>query len=394
MCRLSERGYLYQFIPKEYKYLIDCKKVDYNGIKLKTDYLINIIHELVLKYYFTNEINYNLWTSILRQKYGKHYNHYINYLLEHKFLYLVSNYYVAKKARTYKININKNFDVVRCKVDDKILIKKHKKDFLIRSFTQDSESPINDELKIKLIEDLYHVKLDYDCAFSWLNIQKENKTIELSKYFKNLTAIDSINDGYLFYKFDSYGRLHTNFTSLKKHIRNSCLTIDGKELSEIDIKNSQPFFLAVFLKKELGEEKFNNELKYYIDVVKNGLVYDMFLDKYPDIFKSRDEVKVMVYKVIFGKNRDNKKECKIFKDVFPTVYNYLKEYKEISGTYKELSHVLQGLESDFIFSKVVTTIKNKYPHIKLFTVHDSIVFPTEYKEEVNIIFRTFLKKLL
>jgi len=393
MCRLGDRGYLYQFVPKKFSYLTKVKKISHKGMNLKTDYLINIMHELVIRYYFTEELSHNVWSSILRRKYGKYYNYYVSYLVEKKFLFMISNYYASKKARTYKININL-IDMVRCRVDDNILIKKHKKDFLVRSFTQETDSPINKDLRLKLIDDLYHVDIDYESSLQWLNKEKKDKNIELLKYFKNLTSIDGIDCGHLFYKFDSYGRLHTNFTVLKKHIRNNFIKIDGKEVTEIDIRNSQPYFLAVFLKNELGEDKFNKELDYYVDVVKNGLVYDIFTDKFPDIYKTRDEAKIMVYKVIFGKNIDTKKESKIFREIFPTVYNYLKEYKEISSTYRELSHVLQGLESKFIFDNIVKTVKETYPYIRLFTVHDSVVFPVEYKEEVNLIFRNYLKNLL
>jgi hypothetical protein len=37
---------------------------------------------------------------------------------------------------------------------------------------------------------------------------------------------------------------------------------------------------------------------------------------------------------------------------------------------------------------------NKYPHIKLFTIHDSIVFQKKYRTEVELIFNNYLKNEL
>jgi len=395
MCRIENRGYIYQFLPKEFEYLTKTKKVDYKEYKLKSDFLINIMHELILKFYFSEnqEVKYNLWSSILRRKYGKTYNIYIQYLVDNKFFDFVSNYYVGKKAKTYKLNIT-SLDIIRYKATDNILLKKHKKDYLIRTFTAQQESTIPIDLRKKLIDDLYHVEIDYDKAFKWLNMAKKRKEIDLHKYMKNLSSIDGIDTGHVFFKFDAFGRLHTNFTVLKKFIRQNCLTIDGELLSEIDIVNSQPFFFAVYLKNEIGIENFNDEVRKYVDCVKNGLIYDELHEKFPDKLKSRNEAKMMMYKILFGNNFDNKKESKIFKSLYPTVYEYIKEFKYLSDSYKSLSHELQNLESNFIFNTVIQEIKTKFPHIRLFTVHDSIVFPSKYKNEIELIFNSLLRKLL
>ena len=393
MCRIENRGYIYQFLPREFEYLTKTKKIEYKEHNLKTEYLINITHELILKYYFTNELIHNLWSTILRRKYGKKYNVYIQYLVDNNFMNLVSNYYVGKKAKSYKLNITE-LDVIRHKSTDTILLKKHKKDYLFRTFTAQQESPIPIDLRKQLVNDLYHVEIDYDESLRWLNQSKLDKSLDLNKYFKNLSSIDGINTGHIFFKFDSYGRLHTNFTVLKKYIRNNCLTIDGEQLSEIDISNSQPFFFAVYLKNEIGEENFNEEVHRYVDCVKNGLIYDEIQQSNPDKIKSRHEAKILMYKILFGNNIDKKKESKIFKSLYPSVYEYIKEFKYLSESYKSLSHELQILESNFIFNDVVTTIKKKFPHIRLFTVHDSIVFPSKYKEEVGIIFRDYFNKMI
>ena len=62
--------------------------------------------------------------------------------------------------------------------------------------------------------------------------------------------------------------------------------------------------------------------------------------------------------------------------------------------YKELSHELQKMESDFIFNNVIKEIYETYPEITLFTVHDSIIFPKSYKHKVDVIFNKHFQKLI
>ena len=123
------KDYLTQFIPSELLYLNKSKKIEFSGKNLKTDYLINIIHELIIKYLFSDrrELKFNLWSTILRNKYGANYNYYINYLINIGFITLTSNYYVSKKSKTYSLNYFNLFDISRCYIYDKILIKKNNK---------------------------------------------------------------------------------------------------------------------------------------------------------------------------------------------------------------------------------------------------------------------------
>jgi hypothetical protein len=62
--------------------------------------------------------------------------------------------------------------------------------------------------------------------------------------------------------------------------------------------------------------------------------------------------------------------------------------------YKELSHELQKMESDFIFNHVIKEIYETYPDIVLFTVHDSILFPISYYDKVKVIFDKHFQNLI
>jgi len=394
-----EKGYLYQFIPKIYEYLTKEKKIEYKGINLKTDYLINIIHELILKYYFhkddtiDKEIKFNLSSLLLRKKYGHLYNYYINYLMSKEFLYMVSNYYAGTKTRTYRLNRIGLQNIMRVQVSDTILLKKNSKDYLKETFITFNKSPIPMDIRKKLADDLYDVDVDVDAALKYLVDLKANKEISHNKFWKNTISIENLGLQNIFFKFDEYGRMHTNYTVLKRHIRKNYLSIDGQDLEEVDITNSQPLFLAVLIKRELSPAKLvNPEISRYFELVKNGFIYEELINKC-DI-ADRDEAKIMMYRVLFGINGNSAKYNKMFHSIFPTIYKFIKDFKNANNNYKTLSYALQNLESKFIFEGVVKHIMNTNPEIKLFTVHDSICFPLKYKDIVTNIFDYHQRNLL
>lgn len=389
------KEYLYQFIPDRFSYLTENKKIQYKDKFLKSDYIINLIHEFIMKYFFSNDISslrVNLWSLILRKKYGMYYSYYIKYLIDEGFITLVSDYFVSKKSKTYKINYFDIGSLKRVKIYDKILLKKYSKDYLERNITDFNNSPIPLNIRRKLIKDIYSTVIDYNKSLSYLNDLKSKGSIDSNKYYKNLMSINGIKDRHLFFKFDSYGRLHSNYTILKKEIRKEFLKMDNDDVCELDIKNSQPFFLSLMMKKYIVHWKELEDVERYFFVVNNGIIYDDILDRYKEL-DNRKDAKMLVYKVLFGKNLDNSKYSKIFKKLYPNVYSFIKNYKENKGDHKIMSHELQKIESEFIFNNVVSKIMKKNSKIKVISIHDSLIFPCKYEKEVSEIFYKELNKL-
>lgn len=389
----TNEDYILQFISRDFQYLTQQKKIQYKGVNLKCSYLINIIHELIFKYYFSNnlDIKFNLSSIIFRKKYGEYYNLYIDYLCENGFMSLVSKYYVGKKTNSYKLETKYIYDVVRYKNTDRILLKKQINRYET-SITELNQSSIRPDIRVKLVESLNKINIDYDSALKYLNELYNNNIIDESKFKRNSISIENINDKTIYFNFDDFGRFHTNFTILKKEIRNDYLSINNEMISEVDINNSQPLFFAVILKKELPH--INGDTQKYFDLVKSGLLYEDIIRN--STIKNRKEAKEMIYKVLFGDNkRSNKKVNKIFQKLYPSVFEYILEFKyEKRKSYKELSHELQKRESEFIFNNVIKEIYETYPEIVLFTVHDSILFPKSYEERVKVIFNKHFQRLI
>lgn len=372
-------SYSLQFLPSSLSHLSNKKKITYKEISLKVDYIIDIVHSLILKYYFKKDNSFVLNSTVLKDKYGHRYNYYIQYLVDNGVIVLKKNYLKGKISRTYVLNddIISN-EINRYKNFDKILIKK------IHNKYQVDNNLIDIAVREKLVSDLYSVKIQYDKTIFYLDTLKGD-----SIYTRNRYSVDSINDGYIFHHFDSYGRMHSNFTILKSFIRKNCLLIEGEETCEIDISNSQPLFLSKLI-QDLKYPIEQSEFNLFSILVQNGNYYQFLMDNLK--LKDKSQAKELTYKVFFGKNHKNSKWDKHFCRIFPNIYNFIKIFKKEKGDYRTLSYELQKMESNLIFNDIVKTVMIINPEIKIITVHDSIIVSKVWKDFVNDIFQSKLSE--
>jgi hypothetical protein len=384
--KLEDKKHSLQFLPKSLEELAKNKKFEYKGHILKTTYIVDIIHNLILKYYFKKDNKFNLMSTILKEKYGHLYNFYIDYLVEHKIIELLANHRAGRNARVYKINdsILKG-EIKRYSNDDRTLLKKYKNNVAQVEEAGIKGSLIDDTVKAKLVDDLFYVDIEFDKSIFYLdNLKDRDNDI----YNRNRYSVECINDKHIFYHFDNYGRMHTNFTILKSFIRKNCLLINGEQTYEIDIKNSQPLFLTKIIEDSGTRWVKEDELELFKYLTMNGIYYQYIMD----YLETTDKVMVkeMTYKVLFGKNAANSKADKIFIKLFPTIHNFIKLYKKEYKDYKVLAYDLQKAESNLIFNKIIKEVMNNHPEVKMITIHDSIVIPESYKDLVNAIFYTKL----
>ena len=389
--KLNKKTFLLQFLPESIEFLENQKYIFFQEKKLKTSYLIDIIHNMILKYYFKKENKFPLNATVLKDKYGYLYNYYVKYLLSKNIIYMKSNYKKGFSSRVYSLN-DKIFrsKIKRYRNTDKVLVKKYKKKVYDSIDFSDSENYLIDkDVREKLISDLFSVNIEYDRSIFFLDSLK-NKDFDI--YNRNVYSVDCINDKHIFYHFDNYGRMHTNFTILRSFIRKNCLLIDGEETCEIDIKNSQPLFLSKLI-SDIGTNWVKKEeFDIFRQLTVNGNYYQYLMNVLG--IKERNKAKELTYKVLFGRNAGSSKADKMFSQVFPTIHKFIKLYKKESGDYKMMAYDLQKAESNLIYNRIIKRIMNEYPEIKMITVHDSIVIPKQWKEIVNAIFEIELKKEL
>ena len=375
-----------QFLPISLENLSRSKIFRYKEENLKSAYVIDIVHNLILKYYFRKENKFNLMASILKEKYGHLYNYYMDFMIDNKILILLSKHQKGKHSRVYGINESiLRAKIIRYNNCDKVLLKKYKNKVLDIEEDVDN-SLICKEVKSKLINDLFNVEIQFDRSIFYLDALKDN---DIDIYNRNRYSVECIGTKHIFYHFDNYGRFHSNFTILKSFIRKNCLLIDGEETCELDIANSQPLFLTKLIQDSGTKWVKDDELDLFKYLTSNGKYYQYLMTELK--ISDKKEVKELTYKVLFGRNSPNSKSDKLFVKLFPTIHNFIKLYKKEFGDYKILAYDLQKAESNLIFNKIIKEIMKVCPEVKLITVHDSIVFPLIYKNIVESIFNKNIK---
>jgi hypothetical protein len=377
---IKNKRFSLQFLPQKFESISKLKKIQYQNKNLKPSFLIDIVHNLILKYYFKRENLFNLNATILKEKYGHLYNFYIKYLLDNNILELKKNYLKGKNSRVYSLCNDILTDKIgRYRNSDKTLLKKYVNRYY--QFEIDNNDLISPDIKDKLILDLYSVKIEYEKSIFFLTSLKDE---DISIYNRNRYSVDSINENHIFYHFDHFGRMHSNYTILKTFLRKNCLLIGGEETCEIDIKNSQPLFLSKLIKDIESRWVNKDELDLFTILVRNGNYYQYLIDNLG--LKDKSEAKEMTYKVFFGKNHQNSKWDNMFKYLFPTIHHFIKLYKKEHNDYKVLAYTLQRMESKLIFEDIIRTIMIINPDIKIVTVHDSIIVQRRWRDFVTSIF--------
>ena len=176
--KLEDKKYSIQFLPQQLTTESKTSHFEFKDKKLKTSYLIDITHNLILKYYFKKDNIFNLSSLVLKEKYGYQYNYYIDYLISKDILELIKKHQKGKNARIYKLNeLVINGTITRYKNFDKVLLKKYKAAVsLIES--QDLDNNLIDvEVKRKLVGDLFNIEIEYSKAIFFLDSTLQEQDI-------------------------------------------------------------------------------------------------------------------------------------------------------------------------------------------------------------------------
>lgn len=376
------RTSIWQFCPTIYPHILNQDKIVYRGNVLKTSYLIDLMHTFIVRKYIHKKKEMNLWSVILRKKYGTYYNLYVDWLLDHRIIELKKKWKsgAGGKSKLYRLTLDVQNNVTRYLNRDKFLLKK------INNFEKLETQKLSPIYQM-MVDDLKHITLQYDKALESLNNELEYAMISNDSYFKNKISIDAIRDSSLYYCKDEYGRLHTNYTNLKKSVRNNFLTINGEEIVGLDIKNCQPKLLAKLMLER--EKVLSKEQECFIQSVRDNTFYDSF--KHLDI--SKDDVKKIVFQIFFGKNIREKNNI-AFNTVWPGIWHWIVRLKREKKDHRYLSHLLQSMESDLIYNKICYEIKQQDPSIVMFTVHDGLYFAKKHLHIVQPIFDKYESQII
>lgn len=140
--------------------------------------------------------------------------------------------------------------------------------------------------------------------------------------------------------------------------------------SSTSSKYSTPLMLA---ENKLSIDK--EDVNSFISHVENGDLYEYMEQRLNSINNSnkkwtRKEIKAIMFKIMFTDNRYTDEDKKLFKSIFPNVYNMFAFIKRKEK--RLLPVLLQTIESNLFLNKIVGRIACERPDLPLFTIHDSI----------------------
>lgn len=222
-----------------------------------------------------------------------------------------------------------------------------------------------------------HIKEIIECSPNskktrhFITEQKDGKELLniLHRYMVYTTRINAINDGFLFFKRNkTNGRLDTNLTSLPSFLRQ--FIISDEPLMNIDIKNSQPYFLYVLLKNKSELEQ--SELEKYKELTVSGELYDFLKVEFNRIYKkdwTREQMKIMLFKIFYSKTTSFFIYKQFFSQYFPTIMEYISNTN--TKQHNTLAVQLQTIESFTVLDIIMPLLGAN--GIRPYTIHDSFV---------------------
>ena len=187
---------------------------------------------------------------------------------------------------------------------------------------------------------------------------------------------------------------------MSKDVRENHIYFEN-QLTGLDIKNSFPLWLSVWLVKN-GITLDYDTKEFFSEVISgtfyNGLIFRF--EKSKDLFNNTEEVKptikkedVKEYFMIWlnGNNNMSNLPNYVFKAYFPEIFDFVSSKK--CGRKDFMYYELVQLETDFIFNTICKRLYTEIPGIKILTCHDQIYFEDRFKDNVRPIWDEEIKKI-
>lgn len=302
------------------------------------------------------------------------------------------NGYAGRNSRLYRL-VNEGKTEYRAITDKKLIFRIEKNRQKIRLRNSKKYPALN--------EYIHRVGIDYQSALKTIektyrkNIIEGNKKAESRRTF-SLSEIDKIQAGEIYIKVNPTNkRLDSNYTRLPGELVQH-LTIDGKPLTELDIRNSQPFFAACLfnptpeilnimnrvlghrltilaISLQISEQK---DVKLYRSLVTSGEFYEYMMNKFKEngiLFKDRQDFKEQLFTIFFGEISAKRfsKAVRLFAKEFPNVQILFETIKR--DQYNLLAILLQNIEAYVILDHVAQNILSELSGLPFITKHDSLL---------------------
>ncbi len=412
-------------------------------------YILNLIAEIPSrnKDLVTEDGYTPINADLLRRWIGRHYLPYLNYLVNAGVIESNNQYLPGKKSIGYRYTSLYNVGVVKKLVTDLTLYNKlnnlHMPDpfpgvvpdnpqenaetgAVDTSVYQPADKwyrsgliQINPDLANAYISALCDYKLSGDGTERWDSETAGDGTLNFKnpmvQYRGSQINIDKIAAGRFYQHYDdNIYRYHSAITQCKRELRNA-ITIDGKEVTTIDLSNSQPTLLTLTVNYNfwtategfkvtdisyLGienmftssnftsfinmcrnaqhNEDMRSEILEFVRLVSSGEFYSAFRVRLQTSlgrhYEDDKAVKPLLFTVLFTSNRylgqPEAAPKRVFKEWFPNVYELTSAIKVRDSA--NLAILLQRIESYIMFNKIVARIAREEPELPFIPIHDSI----------------------
>ena len=372
-------------------------------------------------------------STIIRNEVGAKYREYIQYLIDFGII-LCDEHYITTQSGGYGkckcYSYTEKFEtkaLVDYYINKKSLVKRTNKwnALMMNSIKKDSTLS-------EIYERMTRTTIDIVKAKAYLSDKLSTCELTERAYGYELNKINRINDGDFRLSRDEYGRIHTNFTNLSKHIRENYIRIDGEEVVGVDIKSSQPATLYSMVTEFIGNginrsyssdindiisyemsdprnkyvnsmnkrdnkilfsdsiymnnpitydnvgyfTRLSDEMNKYKEYLMSG-IYELFRSEWKDIHKteiSLKNAKKKWYTFAFGRSygKTYQKIKQVWFKQFPLLVDLIEKIKE--GDHKKMAHMLQRRESRIVLGDLCSEV-NESIDSGYFTVHDCIYLP-------------------
>ena len=254
-----------------------------------------------------------------------------------------NQYQVGIHSKGFRLNeIYRNNATSTYYIKDKILMKKieakEQQDFESLS---DLSRQILDMMKTRF-------QFDYSNAFKLITQQNHSRILDVSSTSKAFNQLKELERGNIYLQESKLtGRIFHTYSNLKRDLRNFIYHVSGEQLIEIDISNSQPFFLGLIA----SQIEQTEDTKRFLDIVTNGKFYSYLRTalEIPDDVDDKD-FKQDVLTMLYCPSYWNIKHKQKFDELFPTINQLIQVLK--ADDYKRLAQELQKMESDIMINTI------------------------------------------
>ncbi len=378
-------------------------------------------------------------SSQLLKKKIHNYEMYLEYLINAEVIECDNHYIKGGKSKGYRLTTKYQTKVKKEDIQEVTLLDRNQADL-----GDEQDAPSFTRMKT-FFEGL---EIDYNAATSLLDEQYETSLISkqshscIPLYNSHKVMLDRISTKDYFFTRDSFsGRFHTSLTNLKSDYR-KFLTYEKMNLVSIDLSNAQALLALNLLQENfysgegettlinLDKISVNNqyniqspfqqpsfkliypimcgtsvtpaikeELDLYTKFAVSGQFYELCCEQFQPYYEaeiSRDQVKRILFSVLFSENNENLEYIEankdVFRQLFPFITSVFEAWKAID--HKQLSKVIQRIESFLFLDCIVPRVFEEIGQIPIFTIHDSLVTLEEFVDCVEGIMYDEIKRLI